>query len=85
MIKLLESDRLISQLEADFRDAKSEFVVARDMYRAHKRDKPLFSSHDEYQNILLDDLVKLAGLEQRLEMINHFITLVRSGAYDYKY
>ncbi len=85
MIKLLEADRLIAYLEAEFCDVKSEFIVVRDMHRSHKQNEPSFFGRDVYQNILLDDLVKLAGIEQKLDTLNHFIVLVRSGAYDYKY
>jgi hypothetical protein len=84
-VKLICFDKLIPQLQMEIKDAKSEFIKVRDKYRDHKNNKSLFFNNDEYQDVLLDDLVKLSGIEQKLDTLYHVIKLLESGVYDYKH
>ena len=83
MTKLICSDKLILQLQMEIKDVGENFIKVRDEFRDRQQNEPIFFGHSEYQVMLIDDLAKLAGIDQRLDTLDHVIKLIESGAYDY--
>jgi hypothetical protein len=82
MTKLLDSDKLTLQLHTEIINLSEDFIKARDVYRKHVGNEPTFFGQHEHEAALLDDLIKLSEIEQKLDTLSHVINLIESGVYD---